>query len=97
MYICAKSDIQRRYEMKKQYYAVYDRKAELYSQPFLEIKDGTAIRAIQDLVINQKDHAFAKHPSDFSLHKLGDFEDATGVITGQTKPTKVIEIDTLGE
>ena len=83
--------------MKKVYYAVYDRKAEMFSQPFLEVKDGTAVRAVQDLVINQKDHAFAKHPSDFSLHRLGEFDDATGVITGNEKPQKIIEIETLGE
>jgi len=83
--------------MSKVYYAVYDRKAEVYSQPFLEIKDGTAIRAVQDLVINNKDHAFAKHPSDFSLHRLGEFDETEGKITGQDKPTKIIEIETLGE
>ena len=83
--------------MTKVYYAVYDRKAELYSQPFLEIKDGTAIRAVQDIVINNKDHAFAKHPSDFSLHRLGEFDEQTGVITGKIKPEKLIEIETLGE
>ena len=83
--------------MKKVYYAVYDKKAEMYSQPFLEIKDGTAIRAVQDLVINNKDHAFAKHPSDFSLHRLGEFDEATGVLTGNEKPAKIIEIETLGE
>ena len=83
--------------MKKVYYAVYDRKAEMYSQPFLEIKDGTAVRAVQDIVINNKDHAFAKHPSDFSLHRLGDFDEATGVITGQEKPIKIIEMETLGD
>ena len=42
--------------MSKVYYAVSDRKAEMYSTPFLEITDGTAIRAVQDLVINNKDH-----------------------------------------
>jgi hypothetical protein len=84
-------------EMKKIYYAVYDRKAEIFSQPFLEIKDGTAIRAIQDIVINNKDHAFAKHPSDFSLHRLGEFDEISGVISGQDKPNKIIEIETLGE
>ena len=83
--------------MTKVYYAVYDRKAEVYSQPFLEIKDGTAIRAVQDIVINNRDHAFAKHPSDFSLHKLGEFDEQTGVITGKNKPEKIIEIETLGE
>ena len=41
--------------MKKVYYAVFDRKADMYSQPFLEIKDGTAIRAVQDIVINNKE------------------------------------------
>jgi hypothetical protein len=83
--------------MSKVYYAVYDRKAEMYSQPFLEIKDGTAVRAVQDIVINNKDHPFAKHPSDFSLHKLGEFDEQTGVITGKNKPEKIIEIETLGE
>ena len=84
-------------EMTKVYYAVYDIKAEMYSTPFLEIKDGTAIRAVQDIVITNKDHPFAKHPSDFSLHRLGVFDDVTGIITGQTKPEKIIEVETLGE
>ena len=83
--------------MTKVYYAVYDSKAEIFSSPFLEIKDGTAIRAVQDLVINNKDHAFAKHPSDFSLHRLGTFDEVSGIITGQEKPEKVIDVSTLGE
>lgn len=83
--------------MKKVYYAVFDRKAEMYSPPFLEIKDGTAIRAVQDLVIKEKDHPFARHPSDFSLHRLGEWDDSSGVISGQDKPSKIIEIDNLGE
>ena len=83
--------------MSKVYYAVYDIKAEVYSAPFLEIKDGTAIRAIQDLVINNKEHVFAKHPSDFTLHRLGEFDENTGVITGQTKPTQIYQIETLGD
>lgn len=83
--------------MKKVYYAVFDRKAEMYSQPFLEVKDGTAIRAVQDLVINNKDHAFAKHPSDFALFRLGTFDEITGIITGDVKPHKLVEIETLGD
>lgn len=83
--------------MTKVYYAVFDKKADMYSAPFLEIKDGTAIRAVQDIVINNKDHAFAKHPGDFSLHRLGEFDETTGVITGKEKPAKIIEIETLGE
>ena len=78
--------------MKKLYYAVYDNKAEIFSAPFLEVKDGTAIRALQDLVINNSDHAFAKHPKDFSLHRLGEFDDQSGIITG-SKPTLIYDID----
>lgn len=80
--------------MKKVYYAIYDRKAEVYSNPFLEVKDGTAIRAVQDAVMQDPNHAFAKHPSDFSLHRLGTFEDGTGEIVPE-KVTKIIEIETL--
>lgn len=80
--------------MKKVFYAVYDRKSELYSAPFLEIKDGTAIRAIQDTVIKSPDHPFAKHPTDFSLHRLGVFEDETGEITAE-KRVKIQEIEQL--
>jgi hypothetical protein len=49
----------------------------MYYPPFLETKDGVAIRAIQD-VIASRDHPFAKHPEDFSLHRLGVFDDASG-------------------
>jgi hypothetical protein len=81
--------------MKKVYYAVYDRKSETYSAPFLEVKDGTAIRAVQDLVMSNPDHPFAKHPGDFSLHRLGVFEDESGTIEGLPKPEKLSEIENL--
>ena len=81
--------------MKKVYYAVYDRKAEVYSTPFLEITDGTAIRAVQEAVA-EGNHPFAKHPSDYSLHRLGMFEDSTAAITVEEKK-KIIEVETLGD
>lgn len=82
--------------MTKVYYAVFDNKAEMYSQPFLEVANGTAVRAVQDIVMNQTDHPFAKHPKDFSLHRLGEFDEKTGVITAE-KPHKIIDIETLGD
>ena len=82
--------------MKKVYYAVYDKTAEMFGTPFLEVKDGTAVRAVQDIVINSSDHAFAKHPKDFSLHRLGEYDDVSGEISGSS-PKKLIEIDQLGE
>jgi hypothetical protein len=81
--------------MKKVYYAVYDRKAEIYSTPFLEVTDGTAIRAIQE-ALKDAGHPFGKHPGDYSLHRLGTFEDTTADITVEEKK-KIIEIETLGD
>lgn len=81
--------------MKKVYYAVYDRKAEIYSAPFLEVTDGTAIRAVQEAVKDGQ-HPFAKNPGDYSLHRLGTFEDTTAEISVEQKK-KIIEIETLGE
>lgn len=79
--------------MKKVYYAVYDRKAELYSAPFLEVTDGTAIRALQE-AIKDGNHPFAKNPGDYSLHRLGTFEDKTAEIQVEDKK-KIIELETL--
>lgn len=81
--------------MKKVYYAVYDRKAEVYSTPFLEVTDGTAIRALQEAVADGN-HPFAKHPADYSLHRLGTFEDTTAEIAVEEKK-KIIEVETLGD
>lgn len=79
--------------MKKVYYAVFDEKAKIYSGPFLEVTDGTAIRAVQD-AMRSPDHPFAKHPSDFSLHRLGVFDDQAGLIEGH-EPQHLIDVQNL--
>jgi hypothetical protein len=79
--------------MKKVYYAVFDTKAKVYSGPFLEVTDGTAIRAIQDAV-RSPDHPFARHAGDFSLHKIGTFDDQSGMIEGH-EPQHIIDVDRL--
>ena len=80
--------------MIKQYYSVYDKKSQTYSQPFLEITDGTAQRAIQDLLLGDKDHPFTKHTSDFAVYKLGSFNDETGSIVNN-KPELLTELTKL--
>lgn len=79
--------------MKKVYFAVYDMKAKAYGGPFLEVTEGTAIRAIQD-AIKSPDHLFARHPGDFALHRLGSFDDETGLIEGHD-PKPLIELEQL--
>ena len=78
--------------MKKPMFAVFDNVAKLYLNPFLEATDGTAVRAIQDAA--KGDHPFAKHPQDFTLTRLGLYDEETGELNQQSK-SDIIEIKQL--
>jgi len=62
--------------MKMKVFSVFDSKASAYLQPFFMVTKGTAIRAFSDLVNDEK-HQFGKHPEDFTLFELGEWEDMT--------------------
>ena len=64
--------------MKKVMYALYDKKASLYDAPFLEVADSTAIRTITDLMMKKPDSVFSTYSDDFSLYKIGYYQDSTG-------------------
>jgi hypothetical protein len=81
-----------RLKMKKPMFAVFDNVAKLYMQPFLETTDGTAVRAIQDAA--KGDHPFAKHPADFTLTRLGMYDEETGTLNQDSK-ADIIELKTL--
>nr|UXQ88051.1 MAG: nonstructural protein [Microvirus sp.] len=60
--------------MNQNIYTVYDQKARAYLTPFFMPEDGMAIRTFSDCV-NSKDHHFGKHPSDYTLYKMGVYDD----------------------
>jgi len=62
--------------MNHQLFSVYDTKAEVYTPPFFVPTLGIATRAFSDCV-NSADHQFGKHPQDYTLFKLGTFDDNT--------------------
>lgn len=71
--------------MKQFVVAVFDRAAQLYSRPFFVQAVGQAIRSFTDEV-NRKDEQrseFARHPDDFDLWLLGQFDDQEGRFTGE--------------
>lgn len=68
-----------------QIFTVYDSKAESYLPPFYVNARGQAIRSFSD-TCNDPEHVFNKHPSDYTLFALGDFNDATGVFTPLDTP-----------
>lgn len=55
-------------------FTVYDSKAEIYLPPFFCPTAGIATRAFSDCV-NSEEHQFGKHPGDYTLFFLGEFND----------------------
>jgi len=63
--------------MKLQIVAVRDRAADVFMQPFFVHSIGAAIRSFGDEINRaDKDNALFKHPADFDLYHLGEYDDA---------------------
>lgn len=75
-------------------YSVYDIKSKSYAPPFLELTDGTAIRAISDIIANNPSHPFARYSEDFRLVRIGFFEEESAKVDND-KFGEVIKLDQL--
>lgn len=60
-------------------FTVFDQKAKAYLSPFCMAEKGQAIRSFTDL-INDGDHQFSKHPEDYTLLFIGEYDDETAAI-----------------
>lgn len=58
-------------------FAVYDVKSDVYAAPFFMPAKGMAIRAFTDLA-NNLDTYVGRHPNDYKLVYLGEFDDNSG-------------------
>jgi hypothetical protein len=58
-------------------FTVYDSKLEAYLQPFFMQSKGAAIRAFSDSS-NDTQTQFSKHPGDFTLFEIGEYDDQNG-------------------
>lgn len=65
--------------MKTIGFSIYDAKAECYGPPFFAPAVGQAVRHFGDLCRDPQS-SIAKHPDDYRLYKIGEFDDSTGVI-----------------
>lgn len=66
--------------MKLKIFTVYDSKMEAYMMPFFLQTRGAAIRAWMDSV-NDLNTQFNKHPGDFTLFEIGEYDDETGNVS----------------
>ena len=63
--------------MKLQIFTVYDSAAQAYLQPFFLKARGQAVREFSDMV-NKDGHQFWKHPQDYTLFYLGEYDEESG-------------------
>jgi len=60
-------------------FAIRDRALDCFGQPFFAPSVGAALRSFSD-EINRQDpnNALARHPEDYDLFTLGEYDDQTG-------------------
>lgn len=58
-------------------FSLLDKKAETWSQPSFDVTKGSMTRAFSD-VVNDEQSMLNKHPYDYDLYYLGEFDTTTG-------------------
>lgn len=75
--------------MRLQTFAVYDSQAKSYNQPFFFHNKEMAIRAFTDAAIDENS-LFFKHPLDYVLFHLGEYDDENGWISSLKAPEMLL-------
>jgi len=75
--------------MRYKIFTVRDRAIDAYGQPFYATSVGGAVRSFSDEINRPADNnQLAKHPEDFDLFLLGEYDDQTGEFD-TTRPAQV--------
>ncbi|QXP08593.1 MAG: nonstructural protein [Arizlama microvirus] len=78
--------------MKYKIVSVRDRAADVFSVPNFVLNIGAAIRSFGDEIrkpgTDQVPNMFNKHPEDFDLYSLGEYDDETGEFS-PTRPQQI--------
>lgn len=73
--------------MKLKIVSVRDRAADAFMRPFFVPSIGMAVRSFQDEINRQDaDNAMFRHPEDYDLYDLGEFDEDTGKFNGVDSP-----------
>lgn len=75
---------------KLQMFALFDKKAVAYSLYYAMPQKGQVLRAMEDDV-NNPQTAMSRHPEDYALYHIGEFDDASGSIKCLASPVHVEE------
>ncbi|QCQ85032.1 nonstructural protein [Blackfly microvirus SF02] len=68
--------------MKLSIFVVKDRATDVFGQPMFLVSSGQAVRSFTDEINRQaEDNQLYRHPDDFDLYELGEFENEEGSFT----------------
>lgn len=68
--------------MKLNIYSIFDNASGLYSRPWFAASDAEASRAFSDIATDAE-HPVGQHPEDYTLYRLGTFDDATALLNNE--------------
>ena len=68
--------------MRMNVYSIFDSAAAVYMRPFFMPSDSAAVRAFSDISCDAE-HEVGKHPEDYSVHRIGYFDDQKGALVGE--------------
>lgn len=82
--------------MKLKIYSIYDRGTEAYMRPWYAQADNAAIRAFIDTGLDAT-HEIARHPEDYTLMRIGVFDDNSGEITPEIPKKLLTGLEAIAE
>ncbi len=68
--------------MKTNIYSIYDTASATYQKPIFSRADGEIMREFQNICVD-KEHPCGQHPEDYSLIRIGNFNDQTGLVINE--------------
>jgi len=77
--------------MRVKAYTIYDTKSLTYSNPFYAPTHGAAIRIVTDAT-QDNNSQLARHPADFILYCVGEFDDNSGIFMPIDPREHVIDV-----
>jgi hypothetical protein len=72
--------------------SVKDKVAEAFLPPMVFQNVPMALRALRDAAVDGT-HMFARNKRDYSLYRLGSFDDTNGIISVLPEPEFVVSVD----
>lgn len=70
--------------MRLNVYTIFDSASQAYMRPFFMQSDGQALRSFTDIA-QDAEHEIGKHPEDYSLYRIGTYDDQKGVLHAEDK------------